>query len=413
MIPNNLLSMPQNAGLYSLPADALTREIRQMLSAGAGQPGGGWLTAGGMPGLMSPYGYQALQAAAYGGGRQQIAVTLSSDIPGMARAGQSLLLALHPSDVHVAEEIDTYLAGYSPAEFRADEAVPVVPIRQLTDKFRTFTANNAFKLVNVLASAQSDINEVDPETTLNTYQCIDRALGGFVPTVTEFTAQKAYDPRQALARRIRWGLALEREVRIFGATGLLCTTANWATNNRHAITSGSEWDTSSGDPIKDMHQAEEASVMPITDWWFPTPTFNAFLRNANVRNSMRQLLGDNAPSPDVAQRKRDILIPGLAPIHKVEGKYLNDSTGNIEFIMPDKAVGTHTPAGGMVNPEDIQTAVTWRFDGPSGVGFITREFELPRRGLHAGTMMVSGYSEDPRFIANNVGAIITNTESTR
>lgn len=413
MIPNNLLSMAQNAGLHSLPADALTREIRQMLNQGHGQQPG-LLTQGyGLPGLQTPYGYDALQRLAYGGGRQQIAVTLASDIPGLARAGQNLLLALHPTDVHVAEEIDTYLAGYSPAEFRADEAVPIVPVRQLTDKFRTFTANNAFKLVKVLASAQSDINEVDPETTLNTYQCIDRALGGFVPTVTEFTAVKAYDPRQALARRIRWGLALEREVRIFGASGLLCTSANWNSNNRITISGGNEWDTTNGDPITNMHKAEEASVMPITDWWFPTPTFNAFLRNANVRNSMRQLLGDNAPSPDVAQRKRDILIPGLAPIHKVEGKYLNESSGNIEFIMPDRAVGTHTPAGGNVNPEDIQTAVTWRFDGPSGVGFITREFELPRRGLHAGTMMVSGYSEDPRFIANNVGALIINTESTR
>lgn len=413
MNPQMLLSMPQTRGLMSLPADALTGDIRRFLMSQPGGPGSGALTGAGLPGLTSPLGYQALQRlAGYGGGQQQIALTLSQPAFGLAQGAQ-IMLALHPSDVHVAEEIDTYLAGYSPPEFRADEACPIVPVRQLTDQFRTFTSNNAFRVVNVYASAQSDINEVDPETVLTTYHCVDRALGGFVPTVTEYTATKAFDPRQALARRIRWGLSLERELRIFGPAGLLTTTTNWASGNRITIAGGSEWDTSSGDPIADMHHAEEASVMPITDWWFPTPTFNAFLRNPNVRNSMRQLLGDNAPSPDVAQRKRDILIPGLAPIHKVEGKYLNPSTGNIEFIMPDKAVGTHVPTGGMINPEDIQTAVTWRFDGPSGVGFITREFDLPRRGLYAGTMMVSGYSEDPRFIANNVGAIISNTESTR
>lgn len=407
----NIFGMPANAGLVGLPGNALTGDIRQLLAQTQGQQGGGWLTAG-MPGLaqqallQQQFGYAALQQS---GGQQQIAVQLASDLPGIARRGQTLMLALHPQDVHVAEEIDTFLAGYSPAEFRADEAVPLITVGQLTDQFRTFTENNAFRVANVLASAQSDINEVDPETILRTYQCLDRAIGGFIPNVTIHTAVKAYDPRQALARRIRWALGLEREVRIFGASGLLTTSANWNANNVLTIAPASEWDTALGDPILNMQRADEASVMPITDWYFSTKTFNAFLRNANVRNHMRQMLGDNAPSPDVVHAAADIVIPGIAPIHKVGGKVLNESTGAIDFIMGDFAVGVRKPAGGDINPEDIQTAVTWRFNGPSGTGFVTREFELPRRGLHAGQMMVSGYSEDPRFIANNVGALIVNT----
>jgi hypothetical protein len=396
--------MRHNAGLVGLSQNPLTGDLRQILAAAGNMGGGGALTAG-LPGLASPYGYSALQAlsGAYGG-RQQIAVTLAND------PNQQLLLTLHPSDVHVLEEIDTFIAGYAPAEFRADEACPIIATPQLTDYFRTFTENNAFKQVPVLASTQSDINEVDPETTLDTYQCIDRALGGFVPTVTQFTARKAFDPMQALARRINWALALDREVRVFGGTtGLLTTTANWNANNVIAIAGGSEWDTSLGNPIKNLQDAELRSVMPISAWWMSPPSMNAFLRNENVRSHMRQLLGDNAPSPDVVARKRDILIPGLAPIRLVPGKVLNETTGTIDFIMTDRVVGTHTPEGGNVNPEDIQTAVTWRFDGPSGTGFITRQFDMPRRGLHAGQMMVSGYSEDVAFIANNVGALITNT----
>ena len=69
----------------------------------------------------------------------------------------------------------------------------------------------------------------------------------------------------------------------------------------------------------------------------------------------------------------------------------------------------HKPSGGLVNPEDIQTALTWRFNGPSGTGFLTREYQREDRGAHGGTMMVSGYSEDPRFIANDVGGLIINT----
>lgn len=402
MIDRRVLSMRQNAGLQGLSQNPLTGDLRQILAASAGM--GGALTAG-LPGLATPHGYSALQAlsAAYGG-RQQIAVSLAND------PGQQLLLTLHPSDVHVLEEIDTFIAGYSPAEFRADEAVPIIPTPQLTDYFRTFTENNAFKKVPVLASTQSDINEVDPETSLHTYQCIDRALGGFVPTVTQFTARKAFDPMQALARRINWALALDREVRVFGdTTGLLVADANWNANNIITITGGSEWDTTLGDPIKNLQDAELRSVMPITAWWMSPPSMNAFLRNATVRDHMRQLLGDNAPSPDVVARKRDIVIPGIAPIRLVPGKVLNETTNTIDFIMSDRVVGTHTPEGGNINPEDIQTAVTWRFDGPSGTGFITRQFDMPRRGLHSGQMMVSGYSEDVRFVANNVGALIKNT----
>ncbi len=404
MIHRNVLLTPANAGLIAMPG-VLTGDFRQLLQNHGAL--GGALTAG-LPGLNTSHGMAALMQLAYGGGgagfsggHQQIAAQLST--------GERVMLALVPTDVHIVEELNTYLGGYAPAEFRADEAVPVVPTDFLTDKFRTFTENNAFKKVDVLASTQSDINEVDPETTLNTFQCIDRAIGGFVPTVTQFTARKAFDPMQALARRIRWALALDREVRVFGGTtGVLTNTSNWNSNNITTITGGSEWDTTNGDPILNMQDAEENSVMPITDWFFPTPVFNAFLRNAKVRDHMRQMLGDNAPSTDVAQRQRDILIPGLAPIHKVEGKVLNESTGIIEFIMTDRGVGIHKPAGSQVNPEDIQTAVSWRFNGPSGTGFITRQFEKPGRGLHAGQMMVSGYSEDVRFVANNVGALIIN-----
>jgi|SRR6187551_34897 len=414
----NIFRMPAAAGLMPVPG-ALTADIRQLLSQTQGQPGaGGFLSGHGLPGLqqlqtLSQYGidpYQIMRRAGATGGVQNIALALATDVPHLGlRAGQSITLALQPSDVHVAEEIDTFLAGYAPDEFRADEAVPIVPTDFLTDQFRTFTENNAFRVVNVLASTQSDINEVDPETILRTFICVDRAIGGFIPNVTQHTARKAYDPRQALARRIRWALALEREVRIFGTGGLLTTSGNWNANNVTTIAGSSEWNTANGDPILNMQDAEENSVMPITDWFMSTPVFNAFLRNANVRTYLRVMLGDNAPSPDVVSRKRDIVIPGLAPIHVVGGKVLNESTGGIDFIMGEAVVGIRKPSGGLVNPEDIQTAVTWRFNGPSGTGFITREFELPRRGLHAGQMMVSGYSEDPRFIANNVGALILNT----
>lgn len=384
----------QAGGLLTMPPGFLT--------------GGGNHDAGALSGLTMAGGLGQWNL----GGPQGIALQLAADTPGIGKAGHVIRFALHPADVHVPEEIDTFLAGYSNPMFRADEAVPIVSVEQLTDKYRTFTKNNAYRVANVLASTQGDINEVDPETQLLSYYCVDRALGGFVPAVTQHVARGAFDPRQALARRIYNALALEREVRIWGASGLLTTSGNWAANNVLTIGAGAEWDhaTTPGDPIKNLQDMEERSNAEITDWWMSTPSFNAFLRNEKVRSHMRQMLGDNAPSGDVAQRSSDIRIPGLAPIHRVPAKVLvNETTGQVGFIMGDSAVGTRTMGGAQVNPEDIQTAVTFRFNGPSGTGFITREFPLERRGLHGGTFMVSGYSEDVVFIANDVGALIVNT----
>jgi hypothetical protein len=364
--------------------------------------------AGALHGLQTGLGNWNLGRV---GGPQQISLQLTSDLPGLGKARDVLTFALHPSDLHQAEEIDTFMAGYSNPLYRADEAVPLVTVQQLTDQFRVFTKANAFRVANVLASIQGAVNEVDPETVLDTYLCVDRALGGFIPLVTQTIAGRgaSFDPRQATARRIANALALEREVRIWGPGGLLTASANWATNNVLTLGSGAEWDHAStpGNPIKNLQDMEERSLAPITDWWMPTPSFNAFLRNANVVNHMRQMLGDNAPSNDIVARATDVRIPGLAPIHKVEGKVLNESTGNVGYIMGDSVVGTRT-LGQNTNPEDIQTAVTFRFNGPSGTGFITREFPVQGRGLHGGTMLVSGYSEDPKFIARDVGALIIN-----
>ena len=43
-----------------------------------------------------------------------------------AASGERYSLTLQPSDVHSAEELATYLAGYKPFDFRADEASPPI-----------------------------------------------------------------------------------------------------------------------------------------------------------------------------------------------------------------------------------------------------------------------------------------------
>lgn len=350
---------------------------------------------------------------------QSSSIRLVENTPGLGRAGDIIRLSLSPDDVTISEEMDTFMAGYSPAGYRADEACPIVLVRKDTAQFRVFGVNNAFQQVNVLSSTQADIPEVDPGSTLDSYRVQERALGGFIPAVTEQNAQEGsglYDVRAAVGRRISWALALDREIRIFGSNGLLSTAGNWNANNQFTIASGVEWnDQANGDPISDLFDVIEASAQPATDIWLNPTVAHHFIRSLATREHLRTMLGDGAPGAQTAaataaQKNMDFQIPGLPPFHVVAGKVLNESTGALDYILGDTVIVTGSPGNG--NPttgEDIMTCKTFRRSGPSGTGFTTREFPLDRRGLHGGLFLASGHAEDVKMVANNVGGILINT----
>lgn len=351
-------------------------------------------------------------AAARSRSTEQISVQLAASYDGIGRQGQVVQLALYPADVSIAEEMDTFLVGYSPYGYRADEAAPILLVDKDTDHYRVFDENDAFQTVNVAAGIQSDINEVDPITRLETYLVRDRALGAFVPTRTE--ANATYNVRMAAARRIQRALTLDREIRIFGTGGLLSTATNFAAGNRALIASGAEWnDGENADPILDIQERIEASAQLVTGIFLNPLVAHAFLRADRVRSHMRQMLGDSAPLDQTiksaaAQTIQDFLIPGLPPFHIVPGKVKNETTGLLDYILGDSVILVGNPGVSISDGEEIMTALTFRVRGPSGTGYTTREFELPRRGLEGGTMMLSGHGEDTKMIASNVGGIITN-----
>jgi hypothetical protein len=360
----------------------------------------------------------AISAALSAPQSNQLSVRLIEDIKGLGKKGEAILMALMPSDVTISEELDTFMVGFSPGGFRADEACPIQLVGKDTGYYRVFGLNNAFRPVNVLSSIQADIPEVDPESTFATYLVQERALGGFIPTVTQLNADEgnsSFDPKIALLRRVAWAMALDRELRVFGATGLFRTVANWNANNRATIAAGAEWnDQLNGDPMLDIFDRIEASAQPITDIWVSPPVAHALIRSASVKDHIRTLSGDAALSKEIAAAtaamvNMDFSIPGLPPIHIVGSKVLTESTGALDFILDDTIILTSSPVGAGSSGEDIMTAKTFRRKGPSGTGFTTREFELQRRGLHGGTFCASGHAEQCVMVASTVGGVIYDT----
>lgn len=334
---------------------------------------------------------------------EKFAITLAGDCH-LGKQGQVVHLELRPGDVHDPTELPNYLAGYQPFGFRADEASQVVLVDQESDKYRNFNDTDAFDPVAVKASASGAIPEVDPATTLTTFKTVTRVVGSFIPKATELQAT-AYQPRMAAARRCKRAILMDRELDVWT---LLGTNTNFASAQRLALGATQNWNGGSdSDPIRDIQAAIEASAQPVTGIWFNTKANNAFLRHDKVRDHMRQWLGDSgsAGMPKAGQGIIDYSLPGLPPFHVVPGKYRPSTT--LDFFLGAVAVLTTVPAGVPTDGEEIATNYTFRWKGQSGVGFDTREFEVPGRGALGGTMLVTTMSDIAVMTASSAGGHIS------
>jgi hypothetical protein len=338
-----------------------------------------------------------------------ITFRLIDNIEGVGVAGQTVTMALQPSDTYVTTELDTWLAGYSQiGDYRADQVAGQVLVDKETTELRYFTLGNTFRRVEVRTSLQGSVNEVDVQSELKPVGPLThRALGAFVPAA--LASQSSYDQRTSHASRINEALALDKEYR---GWSLLTTSGSWNANNRVTLTTGLQWGGASGagassNPIADILTYRLRSAAKITEWWMNEEVGTWFIRHAAVRDHLRQMLGDNAPSPSVVTEDRsDFVIPGIGTIHIVAAKGLNESTNNLEYILNDTVLGTRsipsTPQGG----NDICTIKQFVVRGPSGTGWISRSVNLAARGYGGGELLIVGQQSDMFMASDIVGCAI-------
>ncbi len=343
-------------------------------------------------------------------GRRGQKVTL--DGSGVFVDGRRIDLSLQPSDVHYPAELPTYLAGYKPFGFRADEMSPVIMVDKDEDWHRDFSSANAFRRVNVKAGIEGGIPEVDPLSSLTQFKVQDRLLGAFVNQVTEDNQGPLYKPRQAAMKRVGYAIALDRELDV---SDLLWDGSNFDAGNVNTLTSGFEWnDGADSDPIKDIQDGIIASAQPVTDIWFNQTVAFAFLRHPAVRDHMRQMLGDAGVQAALAgvagagTNMVDFAIPGFPPFHVCAAKVLNETTDLLEFVFPDHCLLLTRPPGVPTDGEEIATSYTFRRRGNVGVGYETREFRVEGRGVKGGTMVVANQADIAQITGDNCGGLIEN-----
>ena len=317
-------------------------------------------------------------------------------------------LALLPDDVHVPEEIPTFLATRRMPAFRADDVAPIVPVNHRRFKIRSESAEDAFIEINPEGSIQGSIPQVDPSTTLEEDNTIEQYVGSYIPKATEDEETLTqFKVRQAAAIKCQRVLSIWRERKVWTT---LTTSANWDSGVVTTISAGAEWnDFENSDPVADLLAAMDDSGIPPTDIWMNQTVAGYFLRHPVVKEHLRMFLGDGALGRDIANVTNrgkidtitDFMIPGLPAIHVVQAKSKERAGGAWRMALGNHVVLTSNSPG-----EDLATIKTFRVKGPAGVGYATREWRVEDRGPEGGTMMVVHVSDKPVIIANDAGALL-------
>jgi len=337
-----------------------------------------------------------------------LSVQLAADEPALnKKAGETIQLTLSPADVNSSEELDTFLAGYRPRGFRADEVSPPFLVDKSRDKYRMFSEDDAFEEAELETSIQGRVRTVDPRSATAEYSVIERALASYIPAATE--AESEFDIEKFAGMRVKRVLDINRERRVWTP---LTTASNWATANK--ATPANNWaDTVDGDPIKDVQSLIETSAQEVTGIYFNDIAAHTFLRHPKTRDHMRQMLGDSRPQAAVeaasgkVQGSQDFVIPGLPPFkvvtarHKVNGAAQTPILGNFCVLVVAPMDGVPTSG------EDIKTIQTFRKRGASGTGVVSRKYFVEDRGLEGGNMLVSGHAEDVVMLADNCGGLLS------
>jgi hypothetical protein len=352
---------------------------------------------------------QQLWAEGASASSQRVEVMVAGENPG--DPPQKMTLSLAPADVSTSAEMSTYLAGYKPGVFRADEVSPPVLVKKDTGTHRDFSSNDAFLTVDVKGSINGAIPEVDFESSTTSYTVVDRFLGAFINDITEQNAMAdgaPLRPRQRAMRRVSWALQLDREIDVWT---LLDTSGNWTAANTAIIAAGFQWNGGgSADPIRDLHTRIETSSQQVNGIWMNQQVANAFLRNPLVRDQMRAFGGDEAFTGSIRRVAAadtelvDFSVPGLPPIHVSAVKSRTTSGGTLSYVLPDSVILTRTPPAGVpLDGEDIATSYTFRREGNAGVGIETREFRVEGRGPRGGTMLVAAQADIATMTGSDVG----------
>ena len=318
---------------------------------------------------------------------------------------------LGPSDVHIPSAMPNFASGYRNEPPIADLMVPPILAPKQVDDFFQFAKEDAFQRAAPMATAGgAEVPEISPRLSNDQYSAKGRGIGGWVSTEVEANADAPLRILQATTRRCMGAHHLEREI---SCKALLQTTNNWNSAQVLTVASGAQWNGgASSDPVKNIHNAIEASFGGVTAIGMSELAYHEFCRNPQVQKFI-QFKDDKDPLPDPAKLSLYFKLP---PFVVGKMKYITGAdTVAPTYVWGNDVVLIRQPEEmPPSSQEDVATAYTFRWnvvapkDGSATNGWIVRQFFTQNRGGLGGMKIVVVRYDAEKMTGKYVGGLIHN-----
>lgn len=313
---------------------------------------------------------------------------------------------LSSADVHLQSAMQSFATGYGRNDSQriADIVCPPLLVDKPTDKYHTWSSNDL--LTDVTDDACGDdgsLQTVSPSKSNDTYTVAGHGLASFVSNRVVSAADASISPELAAIRRIMNAMNIRREVRV---AAVLDDATTGFLSYKTTLAAGAKWNGgATGDPVKDLMDAQEGALKPITHFAMSQRTWNNMLRNPNVAKYGLSNKGDSvlSQSPDeVAQRL------GLVGAKFVIGamKRKSPTAGTIGYVWGDDVCCLHIPSNAGSDEEEVPTARNFRWNSNGEGGFVVRQWDVPNRGSRGGRMIAVVTDEVAKLVAAATGWLI-------
>jgi hypothetical protein len=318
---------------------------------------------------------------------------------------------LGQADVHIPAAMPNFASGYRNEPPIADQMAPCILAPKQVDNFFQYTKEDAYQRALPLAGAPGgEVGEISPRLGNAQYSAKERALGGWVSTQIEANADVPLRVLQATSKRVMNALIIEREIRV--AT-LLQTTGSWNSAQVITVTAGAKWNGgASSDPVKNLHNAIEASFGGVTAIGLSELAFHEFQRNSQVQKFIQYKAGA-APLPNATQMASILELP---PFVIGRMKYITgaDSVAPTYVWGNDVVLIRQPEEMPPTSQDDVATAYTFRWnvsnpkDGASTNGWVVRQFFTQNRGSMGGMKIVVVHHDAEVMTSKFAGGLIHN-----
>lgn len=261
------------------------------------------------------------------------------------RSGQLVALDLGQNDVHFDAPLAAFATGYALDQklLIANKAMPVVPVEKASDYYYEHDVDDLFEVPQqTVVAPGGKVPEISPRQSKSQFVTIPRALATFLPTEVEGNGDAALILAQQYLALPMTKLLIQREVRVAQA---LRDPSKYATANKIDLTADptKKWNGgANSDPVKNLLQLIDESLMPVTGIYMSQRTYNAFVQNAAVQKYFA-FKDMGKPKPSVANAADLAALLELPPFVIGRQKYKNPTTGARDFIWGDDVVLLHHP----------------------------------------------------------------------